>query len=94
MKNDALFALRISSTEELKIYVHNSSGGREGVTTMKLIAEQKSVRDRYQRGVLLCRVLAGYVLIPTADPRVSEWKRFLLLPERCGIKRIIPKERA
>jgi hypothetical protein len=34
MKNDALFALRISSTEELKIYVHNSSGGRV-ITTVR-----------------------------------------------------------
>jgi hypothetical protein len=47
---------------------------------VKLTAEQRAARDRYQRGVLLCRTLAGWVPIPTADPRISEWKRFPLLP--------------
>jgi hypothetical protein len=50
---------------------------------MRLTAEQRASRDRYQRGVLLCRKLSGWVEVPTADPRISEWKRFPLLPESC-----------
>ena len=46
-------------------------------------AERKRERfSHYMRGVILCRKLSGWVEVPTADPRVSEWKRFPLLTEK------------